>query len=346
MRTATNYQKRKRFTRNDVAKGAQILDVLNTLGVSKYSIARVREDIGPDLFDYAITNNMNAVLLKPFSEPMFQEWKQVVSISDDSDLQQQIGIRVSGFGDVLEPFTGSFKDTDLPEEEQTEYQIDGFGEIFGIDFETATNDKLKALLFKTEDLGKKYAKGFQKWMFQDLLQADPTYTPDSKVLFHTDHNNDLHPGSPVSANPLNFDNLKSAWMKLSGQTQQDGTPVDLNTFYIVCGSENVLEAEAIQEAQGNPDSANSDPNTLKKRIKGIIYHKYLGSDWYIVAPKEISNNMHVGFLQSVGQVPRLVKQAETSDEHFRTLKTNWRVDYWYGGTWLDFRGVVRGSQNV
>lgn len=335
---------RGRFSREQLDRANKVLNMVNEMGGGKWSVQKVREAIGQDLFDYALTRNLDAVLLKEFDASEFSEYKKIASTSNEVDLVQKIAVRVSGFGDTIMDYTGEFSDTDLPTEEQLTYQVKLYGEIFGLDFTTATNDRLGALINKADDLSVKYSLGFWKAFLIDNLQSDPTYTADSKVLFHADHANDCDAGG--AGKDLTYANLNTAWLKLAKQTRMDGTPMRIRSFYLVVGPDNLEQAEKLMEAEMNPDNANNEPNTIKKRIEGILWHEYLGYDWYLIAPKEQIQGPHVGFLQAFGETPQIVAQADTSDEQFRTLKKNWRVTYGFGWTWRDYRGVVRGSKNV
>jgi len=336
--------RKPRYAREDLRTAARKLKALNELGASKMNLGTVRESIGPDLFDHVITTEINARVLRPFEDPKFEEWKKIVTESDDPDLQTQIGVRLGGLGDELKPFPGRFGETDIPPEEKVDYSVSIYGEIFGLDFETETNDRLKALMSFGDELGQKYSRGFLKEIFVTMLQDNPTIYDSNSLFDSTNHDNDLDNGG--AGKELNYANLQAAWEKLAGQTKLDGTPVPTEGFYIVCGTPNIMAAEDYAENPNNPDNANESRNTLKKRIRGVIWHRYLGNDWYIVAPREEVPGLHVGFLKPWGRKPLVDTQSDQSDERFRTMKKNWRVRYAFGLVWQEYRGVVRGSQNV
>lgn len=332
------------WSREDIHKASVVLGSLNRIG-SNVSLATIRENLAPGLFDHALTTNLNAILLKEFSKPVWQDWKKIVTTNDYIATDEQLQVRLGGFGDDLEPWTGRLEASDIPPEEKINFTIDIHGELFVLPYETAKSDHIKALASQAQELGRKYSRGFVKKLLQTHLQANPNYGPDSVAIFNdASHANDLS-GNGVGKH-LTYANVHACWKKLAKQTRLDGSPLGVTGAYILCGVDNATQALAVMESENNPDNLSNEKNTMRTFIKGVLWNEYLGEDWYLVADPSEVPSIHVGFLKDFGQTPEVKQEPQNTGHNFVTLEQRWRAMYPFGFAWSDYRGVVRGSANA
>lgn len=325
-------------------RGAQILKLLDATGASM-RLDRFRESIGPDHFDALLTGKMNARLARGYA--LWEaEWRRLVSVKEADDMLTNYVVRVSPLAnlDRLEDHGGAFQEIDAPQDAEVPYNIAGWGNLIVADFKTLRSDRLGWFRRVSTEAGKAAARTFHKWFFQRMLQANPAVDDGNALFDQTNHGNDLD-GAGTGAE-LNYANLPAAWERMRGQTDAHGEPIFVEPAWIACGERNESNADTLVNGDYNPDNANRERNFFKGRLKGAVVSPYLGTDWYLWADKSSIETFEVGFLDGNVDPALYMLNPDVSDTYFRTKKIMWRIEHYYGGNWIDWGGVVRGSQNV
>lgn len=324
-------------------KAAQVINFMESTNASM-RVDTFREAIGPDDFDHLITNKMSARLAKGWGR-WEVPWQQLVTIEEEPDMLENYVHRVGALSkiDKLESTGGTFQEFDAPDDAEISYDVDGFGNILVAEFKTIETDRLGWFGKVSEEAGKAANKRFYHWLFKDKLQGNPTVDDGNALFDDTNHNNDMDGGG--SGNELNYENLKTAWDKMSGQTDNEGDPIFVQGGYLVVGEENEIEANTLVNSEQNPDTNTSEKNFFYDKLN-IIVVPWLGSDWYLWADNSTVETMEIGFLDGKVKPALYMLNPKVSDTYFKTKKQMWRVEHYYGGEWIDWRGVVRGSQNV
>jgi hypothetical protein len=306
---------------------------------------RFRESIGPDHFDYLLTEKMGARLAKGYAI-WPSTWRDLVTIGKPNDLLSNYIEKVAPFAnlDKLSETGGVFQEIDTPPDIEISYSCSGWGNLIVADFRTIRTDRLGWFGKMAEEAGKAATRTFHKWFFDTMLQANPTVADDNPLFDDTNHHNDCDDGG--AGKELNYANLSAAWEKLRAQVDANGEPIHIRPAYLICGDEYEINAETLLQSQYNPDNANFEKNYFQGKIKGIVVSPYLGKDWYLWADPLTIEVMEVGFLDGNVEPAVFMLNPDISDTYFRTKKTMWRVEHYYGGNYIDWRGVVRGSQNV
>lgn len=325
-------------------RAAQITRLLQATGATM-RMDRFRESIGPDHFDYLLTEYMNARLAKGY-QIWDDTWKQLVTIGRPSDMLNVYIERVGAFAnlDQLAKTGGVFQEIDTPSDAEISYSCSGWGNLIVADFKTIRTDRLGWFKKVSEEAGKAAVRTFHAWLFGTMLQANPTVDDGNSLFDDTNHKNDLD--SAGAGLDLNYTNLASAWEKMRAQTDDNGEPIFVRPAWIVCGEEKEINAETLLESEFNPDSANRERNFFRGKLKGAVVSPYLGTDWYLWADPATIETFEVGFLDGNIDPGIFMLNPDISDTYFKTKKTMWRIEHYYGGNWIDWRGVVRGSQNV
>lgn len=324
-------------------KGAQVVQFMESTNASM-RVDRFRESIGPDDFDYIMTDKMNARLARGWAQWEIP-WQELVAISEQPDMLENYVYRVGALNkvDKLDESGGVFQEFDAPDDAEISYAVSGFGNLLVADFKTIKTDRLGWFGKVSEEAGRAASKRFYHWLFVAKLQDNPTVDDGNALFDETYHDNDLDgAGNGVT---LNYSNLSSAWDKMAGQTDNEGDPIFVQGAYLVVGESNEIAARTLVESEMNPSSSTNDRNFFYGKLKVIVV-PWLGSDWYLWTDSSTVETFEVGFLDGNVDPALYMLNPDVSDTYFRTKKNMWRVEHYYGGDWIDWRGVVRGSQDV
>nr|AGF93104.1 peptidase U35, phage prohead [uncultured organism] len=327
---------------NNPVKASKVISFMENTGADM-RLDRFRESIGVDDFDSLLTANMEASLNVGY-DTWEVPWKQLITVEEEPDMLENYVYNVGALGkiDKLEDTGGTFQEFDSPDDLEVSYDVDGFGNILVADFKTLKSDRLGWFGKISKEAGKAAKKRFFHWLFIDKLQDNPTYEDGNSLFSSSSHDNDISTGSGVD---LTMTNLKSAWENLTGQTDDKGDPIYVRGAYLVVGEENEIAANVLTESEENPDTANNEKNFFFDKLEVVVV-PWLGSDWYLWADRDTIETMEAGFLDGNVEPSVYMLNPEVSDTYFKTKKQMWRVEHYYGGEWIDYRGVVRGSQNV
>ena len=325
-------------------KAAQLIEVIKRTKAS-VRLDLLRESMSPDLFDALLGDNMNMRLSKGYSiwDP---SWQNIVTIRKNVTMLTQHTIRMGQFAnlDSIDTTGGEFQEFTAPSDDDISYSVAGYGNVIAVDFKTKQSDHLNYFGNISEEAGKAGRRTLDKWIFYTMMQQNPTVVDSNSLFDNTNHANDCDVSGVGKS--LTYANVHTANEKLLAQVDDNSEPIFLEGAYIVCGTANKAAAETIMNAEYNPDSANNEPNYFKGIIKGVIVSPYLGNDWYVSASKDAIEGLEMGFLDDKTDPQLYYLDPDISDTHFLTLKYMWRVQSFWGGNWVDWRGIARGSQNV
>ncbi len=325
-------------------RAARTLEVIKRTRAS-VRLDLLRESMSPDLFDALLGDNMNKRLAKGYAI-WAPDWQKVVNIRKNVSMLTQHTIKMGQFAnlDSIDTTGGEFQEFTAPSDTDISYTVGGYGNIIAVDFKTKQSDHLNYFGDVSEEAGRAGRRTLDKWIFYTMIQQNPTVSDANSLFDNTNHANDCDASSVGKA--LTYANVHTANEKLLAQTDENSEPIFIEGSYIICGTVNKAAAETLIKSEFNPDSANNEPNYFKSILKGVIVSPYLGNDWYVSASVDAIEGLEMGFLDDELDPQLFYLDPEVSDTHFTTLKYMWRVQSFWGGDWVDWRGIVRGSQNV
>lgn len=324
-------------------RAAQIINFMESTNASM-RLDKFRESIGPDDFDALLTDKMNARLAQGWGRWDIS-WENLVTVAEQPDMLDNYVYRVGAFNkiDKLEDTGGTFQEFDSPQDAEISYSVDGFGNLLVAEFKSMKSDRLNWFGRVSEKAGKAASKRFYHFLFVNKLQDNPTVDDGNALFDETNHGNDLDgAGDGVD---LTYSNLESAWEKMSGQTDDRGDPIFVRGAYLVVGEKNEFAARSLINSEKNPDSNNNENNFFFNKLEVVVV-PWLENDWYLWADNSTVETIEIGFLDGNTEPNLYMLNPEVSDTYFKTKKNMWRVEHYYGGEWIDWRGVVRGSQDV
>jgi len=149
-----------------------------------------------------------------------------------------------------------------------------------------------------------------------------------------------------TGNALTYDNLVAGFRKQDSMTDSSGEPIGSDSSYLVVGRYWREIADQIVDNPNKPTTGNNDINTIKRRVKKVIYSRKLTYDWYLLSdPKELPG-LCVNFFEGVEE-PRV--EPEKSDGKFQFEhpgRQRWRLYHYYGLVWKYWQAAIRGSTNT
>ena len=236
----------------------------------------------------------------------------------------------------------SYQEISPPSDNKVTYSVALRGNRLVVDFKTLKNDSLGYFNNVAQELGKAMSRRLNDFVLGENLEDNPTIDDGNALFDNTNHVNDPNTGSTVA---LNYANLETAWKALRGQVDRDSKPVSWPNgagFYILTGTDNELQAEILAEADHNPDTANEQPNVLRKRIHGVITYDNFdnSSAWYLVASPMDLEGYRLGYLNGM-RTP--VFEDLGDDPTGETDNHIWRIKQGFGGEWVNWQAIVRGS---
>lgn len=342
MRNLTLQPKKGRKLKNP-QRGAQVVSFMEATNASM-RMDRFRESVGPDDFDVMLTDRMNARLAKGW-QAWDIPWEGLVNVAGPTDMLNNYVYRVGALQkiDKLTNTGGVFQEFDTPPDAEISYSCDGFGNLLVADFKTIRTDRLGWFGKVSEEAGKAAMKRFFYWLFITQLQSNPTVDDGNSLIDSSNHSNDLDNGGV--GYDMNYTNLKDAWELMTGQTDNNGDPIFVTAAYLIVGENLEIDATSLVESEKNPDTANNEKNFFYNKLQ-VITVPWLGNDWYLWADTNSIETFEVGFLDGNRDPALYMLNPDISDTYFKTKKQMWRIEHYYGGDWVDWRGVVRGSQDV
>ena len=141
--------------------------------------------VAPDMVPYLLTTQVEARLLREFNK-WPTDWEKWIEIQGPHFLTTQYIERVAQLKKIspLADTGGRYAEIGQPDAKQLTYELEGFGNLYGIDFRTLRSDRLGYFKKFGEILGTSAASRLHEYIYITNLQDNPTLTEDSVALFH------------------------------------------------------------------------------------------------------------------------------------------------------------------
>lgn len=284
---------------------------------------------------------MNRVLAKDYKLPVFNEWELIVSdIKPLKDTRAQYVQSIGYYGVLPTVNSGApYTYATSPGEDQESYTPAKKGILEEWTWEDALNDDLGALRKIPKRLSLAAKMTLYQFVFDDLLDDNPTLDQDSVALFHGDHNN-------YSTNALSSDNLTTAKIAMRRQYAKGTTDLRLATKpkYILVPT--TLESTAMQIIKSDTEVTSDKDATVYNPHKNTLEvvtvdHWSVQTRWYLVADPNIMPTIELGFLDGK-RVPQIFTEATNSGSSFSADKVVIKIRFVFGGTVVDYRSFYGG----
>lgn len=321
-------------SREEKIRAARLLEVVDSTG-AVMRLDTFRESMGPDYFDALLGDFMNKRVVDGY-KIWDVNWEHIVRVRKNVSMLTQHAIRIDEFQnlDDLDETGGVFNEVTPLTDTDISWSVSGWGNLIALDFKTKQSDHLGWFGKMSERAGNAGKRTFIKWLTYTNLQLNPTVDDGNSLFDNTNHTNDCDAAG--AGKSLNYENLHTANDKLGAQTDSNGEPLFVEGRWIICGPTNRAPAQTLVTSEFNPDSANNEPNYFKGILKGVVVSPYLGNDWYLSADASEFETFEVGFLDDAQNPQIFMLDPSVSDEYFKTKKFMWRVEQYFGGSWVLF----------
>lgn len=332
------------MTPRDVQRLLRFLRV-SKAGMRLDTLAKLAASVAPDMVENMLTNNITATLLEAFYAwpDSWKLWTQQGS-SEYLDTQTIEVVAQLGMIDKLRDTGGEYNLKHIPDATPITYNIYGYGSLASADLRTLRSDRLDYFDDMGDRFGRAAVSRLHESIYIDNLQSNPTVYDGNSLFDQTNHANDMdNAGDGVD---LSYDNLVTGLRRIDAMVDSASEPLSAEKVFLIVGAHWRETADQLITNPNKPGTGDNDVNTIKGRIKGVVYSRKQGYDWYLaVDPKEIPGLM-IDFFEGK-QAPEL--EAEKSDSSFQFThpgQQRWRIGHYYGFVWKYWQSIVRGSQNV
>ncbi|GAA0471404.1 hypothetical protein GCM10009096_10480 [Parasphingorhabdus litoris] len=253
--------------------------------------------------------------------------KQVGRRQSAADFREITGIDLSGIGTLDElPENSEIKFGYFKSRKET-YRVKTYAKRFGLSRQAIINDDLGAFADSMIALAKAGAER-EALLMADLLNANPPMA-DSNPVFSTEHANlDASAGAP------DIDRLSAARLALRSQTDQDGTPVNVQPRFILSGAKHETTIEKLVATTLHPEQVSS-ANPFAGRLVPLVDPRLDSDPWYVFGDPQMSTSLEYAYLNDEFAPKIEIKEA------WDHLGTGYRAYHDFGCAFIDWRGAFK-----
>jgi len=309
-------------------------------------VADFKEAFGKDDFDSLMLDVSHLRIAKGYNSVQTC-WRDISTTTSASDFKTRYIAAGGSFGDFAEVKELDSYPLDNITDEQASYTVAKYGKMFGVSMEARANDSLGELGKWGQRFGAASARTVEKFVLQTNLQSNPTIY-DSVALFSASS----HSNSTNSATGYTRAALIDTIELFMNQTDRDGNAMSIAPRLLLVSPNDLIPAMEDVRSAGKMAFDQNDATTtivgsdsalpsFGIQVKASPYLTTSGAFYLCASPSE-TEMFEMGFLNGK-QEPELMVENSTSGFSFEHDAERVKGRIVYGGTWVDYRGVVRGG---
>lgn len=307
---------------------------------------RTTESMTAGTWNLVLGDSITRRMIALYNDQNFQTWRAIVSsIIPINDFRTQRLDRVGGYG--LLPAVaegGPYQPLTSPTNEEVTYAITKRGGTEDLTLEMIANDDVRAISNIPRLLGVAARNTLYRFVWDFITTNANIY--DSTALFTTGHANYVNSGS---GSALAQSSLTAARILMTSQTAYgDSTNFIAPTpkFLVFVNDLEEIAYQLTRSAVAIPSTpaGPSDTPNLHQGLTPIRldYPSSTTAWWAIADPNEIPT-IEVGFYQG-RQEPELFTQSDPNvGSMFNADSLTYKLRHIYGGSVVEYRGMVRGN---
>lgn len=301
-------------------------------------VSQIREAIGVGAWDSIMLNAMHKRLLKGWTQVMERlHWQKLVSfVKPVADFRSQYALQVGDFTtlDVV-PEKGAYTDAEFTDD-RASYSIQKYGKLFGMGYESMTNDDLGVLSGMVQRFGGASARTIEKYIIYTLIDQNPT-AYDGYSLF--DSTNRTQSNKLGSSKALAHDTLEAALELMASFTDLDGNYLDIAAKYLLVNPAQKYDARRLLNSNQKPGTGNNDINAHEGELELLVSSWVTSGQWYLVADPAQVDTIEAGFLGG-RQEPEVFEENPQSGHAFAYDEKRYKGRVVFGAVPTDWRGFV------
>ncbi|MBN1809423.1 MAG: Mu-like prophage major head subunit gpT family protein, partial [Planctomycetes bacterium] len=230
----------------------------------------------------ALGNAANKLLLSAYEESP-ATWRAFCQVRSVSDFKPNTAIRPSFTGNLEQVAPGGELKHGSVDEKPTEFKVDTFGKLFGVDRRDLVNDDLGVFEETARALGKAAMRKVSDLVYQVLFA-------NAGGFFGTGNGNYLDGATST----LSIDSLSLAIQAMLTQRDDEDNDLDIRPSTLLVAPENQLTAKAVLESEfiqrmADQPTGNSLKNAVKIEVEPRLSNasKFgalaTGKEWFLFA---------------------------------------------------------------
>lgn len=326
------------IVRESLARAGVNVSALNSRrAIADYVFRSRQGSMTTSDFPSIFLDAINKGLLRAYNEAP-ATWRPWVNVTTASDFKDIYGIALSEAPDLKQVNeAGEYTFGEL-KDNQEKYRLAKFGRMLKVTWEMLINDDLRAFNRYPQQMGSA-ARRLESEIVYGLLMSGtnnhgPTMTNNSQLFKTTVHNNLLQTGRAITAA-----NVDAAMQLMGAQKGLNGSLLDIQPRYLVCGPKNRLAARILFASASAVDDHKSAGviNPMQGELEVIVENrvgaKFSGLGWYLIGDPSQIDTIEVAFLDGYEQ-PTIDEQEE-----FTSDAVTWKVRHVVGAGAMDYRGM-------
>ena len=283
----------------------------------------------------ALSNAMNKALVRDYQgQPKW--WEPIVNESSMTNVKEQSRIAMNDFGSLATVAEfGAY--TNLAWGDRTEkYTPAKRGNTVAVTLEAIINDDLASISRIPGKLASAAAITINEnlaSLFTVGAGLGPELGTDDKTVFHADHKN-------AATAALSSASIKAASVAMQKQTNSAGKRIGTMPAFLLIPPDLSFEAQVILQSPLLAGSQNNDKNVLMGILQPITVPNWTDTNnWYMLAAPGAIESIEVGFLNGRKEPEMFIQDQQVNGQVFTNDAITWKIRWFYGYTWLDYRGA-------
>lgn len=289
-----------------------------------------REAVTASTFSDILGDSITRQMLREYnSNPMYQDWRELVDVVPVRDFRTQERTRMGGYGNLpAVAEAGSYDPLTTPGDEKSTYAITKRGGTETISIETIANDDVGVIRRIPQKLGIAAGRTLYEFVLNFLSSNAAIY--DSVALFHATHAN-------LGTAALAAASFAASRLRMQKQTEADSVKklgLILSHVYVPVDLEETAFDMFVR-------STNNDETFVQSRKPKVhvVPHWTDTNNWYATADRSQIPLIELGFFNGQEEPELFVQDNPTQGSLFTNDQIKYKIRHIYSGAVSDFRGL-------
>lgn len=310
----------------------------------------VREALGSDVFDSLTLDVAHKAALRGYTF-WPRQWQYVAKPMSVADFKKQYRISGSEIATLAEvPPNSPYLEVAMTDADVS-YQVKKYGGVLSVSLEATLNDDIRILGQVSEKWGRAAARDVDRFVVDTNLNDNPSITIEgtTAALASSTFANTVV-GSTAGPNPANVSAARSKMLAQTGQAAETGATkpeLFITPSTLLCHRDDWMIAQQTVRSSlivTGSDVKLGELNPVKDFNLVPVQSPFLSTpgEFWLLADPSLVDMFELGFLNG-RQEPELFREAPNSGYEFSHDAVRMKARIIYGGTWLNYHGVVRST---
>ena len=297
-------------------------------------IVREANEVTTTVIADALSNVMNKMLVMDYQgQPKW--WESIANTANIPDVKEQSRVAMNDFGSLSTVAEyGAYTNLAWGDRAET-YTPTKKGNTVAVTLEAIINDDLSSVSKIPRKLAIAAAVTINEHIAA-LFTAGSGLGPslsDGATVFKASRNN-------TGTAALSSAALQAATIAMQKQTNSAGKRIGIRPAFLLVPPDLSFMAQVILQSSLQPGTQNNDTNVLQGIMTPIIVPNWTNEkNWYVTAAPDVIESIEVGFLNGRMEPELLLQDQQANGQVFTHDAITWKIRWFYGYSWLDYRGA-------